>query len=292
MDQFQGLTFAAIGGQSGAAASITAGPTSGQMTIAGLTGMSSTSVNHFLTLAGTGTLANAGTFPIVSWISATSVLVGNASGVSPDANNGSISWTEETVTLSYPLTVGVPDDGDTWDAAEFAPGYEGLAERTAATAYATLTEVVVAYTSPGTYAFTIPPGCSFIGVDMCGGGGGGEGGGGGLVTGFNGSCTVQGGGGGGAPRVCAKMPVTPGDVLTIVVGAGGGAGSGGLAVSRAQAPLQAPRRRDPTGARARSRMDRSSSMRRAAGARGRVRSWQGVTFNGSLLRAEARLRDQ
>jgi len=84
----------AVGGQSGAAASVSA-VSSGIATITGLTGMSSTdSRGRFLTISGAATGANNGTFLIVAYISATSVDIANAGAVAGDANNGSISWTE------------------------------------------------------------------------------------------------------------------------------------------------------------------------------------------------------
>ncbi|GLY74992.1 hypothetical protein Airi01_032590 [Actinoallomurus iriomotensis] len=74
-----------------------------------------------------------------------------------------------------------------------------------------------AYTTPGTYTFTVPTGVSQIGVVLTGGGGGG-----GFVTvnpGFSGA----GGGGGGATAACT-LAVRPGDALTITVGPGGDRG--------------------------------------------------------------------
>lgn len=83
----------ALSGQTGATASITAF-SSGVSTLTGLTGMTANSVGNFLTVTGAATGANNGTFLIVAFISATSVDISNAAGVAPDANNGTISWTE------------------------------------------------------------------------------------------------------------------------------------------------------------------------------------------------------
>lgn len=79
-------------GQTGSAVSIAGiAPT---MTITGLTGMTTASVNNFLTLSGAASAGNNGTFLITAYNSATSVDILNTSGVGGDANNGSISWTE------------------------------------------------------------------------------------------------------------------------------------------------------------------------------------------------------
>jgi hypothetical protein len=84
---------APLAGQTGVAANITTFVSS-VSTITGLTGMTANSVGHFLTVSGAASGANNGTFLIISFISATSVTISNASGVAPDANNGAITWTE------------------------------------------------------------------------------------------------------------------------------------------------------------------------------------------------------
>mgnify|MGYP001770874897 CR=1 FL=1 len=83
----------ALSGQTGAAASITTF-SSPYLTFTGLTGMTANSVGNFLTVSGAASSGNNGTFLISQYISATSVVVINASGVAFDANNGSITWTE------------------------------------------------------------------------------------------------------------------------------------------------------------------------------------------------------
>src|SRR5579871_1795200 len=128
MDQVSGYSWSPIGGQTGSAASVTT-VSSGIATITGLTGMTAASVDHFLTLGGCASSGNNGTCQIVKYISATSVQIANASAVASDANNGAITWAESTPTLTFPETIGVPDDSDAWDGAEFQPGYEGLAAR-------------------------------------------------------------------------------------------------------------------------------------------------------------------
>jgi len=87
---------AAVGGQTGSAASITT-VVSGVATVTGLTGMVTGSVGHDLEISGAASGANNGTFRIVEYVSATSVKIANTSAVASDANNGSIVWTEYTV---------------------------------------------------------------------------------------------------------------------------------------------------------------------------------------------------
>lgn len=82
---------APIGGQSGSSASIS--ESGGNVTVSGLTGMTDESLGRFLTITGSDTGANNGTFLIIQFNSATSVDISNSSGTT-DANNGSISWVE------------------------------------------------------------------------------------------------------------------------------------------------------------------------------------------------------
>lgn len=74
------------------------------------------------------------------------------------------------------------------------------------------------YKDPGTYSFLIPNGVNTISVLAIGGGGAGDDGN-----------TGDGGGGGGAGGACAvasNVAVTPGNTITVVVGAGGTSGQG------------------------------------------------------------------
>lgn len=105
-----------IAGQTGAAASVSAFG-AGVATISGLTGMTAASVGHYLTISGADTAGNNGTFLIVTFNSATSVDVENPDGGSPDANDGSIAWSEELSILDddksfwmqlQPLAAGSP----------------------------------------------------------------------------------------------------------------------------------------------------------------------------------------
>ena len=85
--------YSLVTGQTGAAANVVIGAAAGLKRISGLTGMSSDSVGRVLTLSGSGD--NDGAFKIGNFEDATTVDVIDASpGTIPDANNGSISWTE------------------------------------------------------------------------------------------------------------------------------------------------------------------------------------------------------
>jgi hypothetical protein len=75
----------------------------------------------------------------------------------------------------------------------------------------------LSYTTPGTYAWTVPAGLTSISVVATGGGGGGGG--------MSGPNTSYAGGAGAV--VTSTLSVTPGQVLTLVVGGGGGGGANG-----------------------------------------------------------------
>ena len=77
-----------------------------------------------------------------------------------------------------------------------------------------------AYTTAQTTTFTVPNGCTSISAVCIGGGGGGAGSDG---QPRNQGCT----GGGGGALAYGTIPVTPGEILTIVVGSGGNAGANG-----------------------------------------------------------------
>jgi|SRR5579885_1112322 len=83
----------AIVGQSGSAASVSSAA-NGQATLTGLTGMTTTSTNHWIYISGAASAGNDGYFKIVRYVSATSVVIINASAVAGDTNNGAISWQE------------------------------------------------------------------------------------------------------------------------------------------------------------------------------------------------------
>jgi hypothetical protein len=76
-----------------------------------------------------------------------------------------------------------------------------------------------AYTSSGTFTFTVPAGCTSISAVVIGGGGGG-----GDDTNPD---EAGSGGGGGGLAYQASIAVTPGESLTVVVGAGGGSNTAG-----------------------------------------------------------------
>jgi len=76
----------------GAAASISSF-SGGFATISGITGVTTSSVGQFVVVSGAASSANNGTFQIAQYLSPTAVLIANSKAVTPDANNGSISWT-------------------------------------------------------------------------------------------------------------------------------------------------------------------------------------------------------
>jgi len=81
-----------VSGQLGSTASI-----SGivpNIVISGLTGMVENSEGRFLTIEGASDPGNNGTFLITQYISPSTVVVENVFGFGPDANNGSVIWTE------------------------------------------------------------------------------------------------------------------------------------------------------------------------------------------------------
>lgn len=85
-----------------------------------------------------------------------------------------------------------------------------------------------AWTSPGTYSFTVPEGVTKIAAYVEGGAGGGGGGGGAGEMQWTPSASGGGGGsGGGGQKVVQILDVTPGQVLSIIVGDGGAGGAGG-----------------------------------------------------------------
>ena len=74
------------------------------------------------------------------------------------------------------------------------------------------------YDAAGTYTFVVPEGNTEIGVKIFGGGGG--------AGGFSWNTSPGGGGGGGGYTSLAALAVTPGDEITVTVGAGGNGGYG------------------------------------------------------------------
>lgn len=95
----------------------------------------------------------------------------------------------------------------------------------------------ISFHPAGTYSWTVPPNVTQIIVEGCGGGGGGGGGGG---SGARSDIFIPrgiqyvpkpglGGGAGGSSYIRQKrLSVTPGQIFSIIVGAGGAGGAGGL----------------------------------------------------------------
>lgn len=82
-----------IAGQTGSVASVTA-VVSSNVTMIGLTGITTDSVGRFITIFGADSAGNNGTFLIKSTFGATIITYENAAGVAGDTNNGSIMWIE------------------------------------------------------------------------------------------------------------------------------------------------------------------------------------------------------
>ena len=98
-----------------------------------------------------------------------------------------------------------------------------------ATANVTLNTGSVAFTTAGTHTWTVPAGITTLHAVVVGGGGGGAfSGGPDAATSYGGA--VSGGGGGGL-SYRNSIAVSPGDVLTIQVGAGGASGFSSFAAS-------------------------------------------------------------
>ena len=99
----------------------------------------------------------------------------------------------------------------------------GVANVDAALAKILSPTLLQTYSTAGTYNYTVPTGVKWI-LAVIGGAGGGGGGGR-----YGGSVGVGGGGGGGGYITCVSIPVSPGQLLPIVVGAGGSPGAAGAA---------------------------------------------------------------
>lgn len=81
----------------------------------------------------------------------------------------------------------------------------------------TIQQLTESQTFTSNDVFTVPAGINYVQVEMAGGGGGG----GGRLLGDTPGC----GGGGGGGYLKAVIPVSPGESITVTVGAGGAAGS-------------------------------------------------------------------
>lgn len=128
-----------IAGQTGAAASITS-KVGSTVTLTGLAGMTAASVGHSLTMSGAASAGNNSAtgnghqpWMITAFISATSVEISNPNGVAPDANNGAITWQENTYSAaSFDPSAGtwhspIAVTPTTLDAAVGAAGFGGVA---------------------------------------------------------------------------------------------------------------------------------------------------------------------
>lgn len=93
-----------------------------KVTLTGLTGMTAAMVGEYMKLSGCATSANNGSFLITDYISASSVKIQNAAGVSPDANNGAIAWSvgvAVTVPGNANVTITANQPGELFDVANW-----------------------------------------------------------------------------------------------------------------------------------------------------------------------------
>jgi hypothetical protein len=120
--------------------------------------------------------------------------------------------------LERKFNVNIKDSSNTWK--KVTAAYVKFPSSTK-TFYRTIPPATITFASPGTSTFVVPPGVFSIGASVTGGGGGG--GGGGYGTG--GESSGSGGGGGSGYTSTGSISVTPGETLTVVVGAGGLAGA-------------------------------------------------------------------
>jgi len=115
---------------------------------------------------------------------------------------------------AYTVTVGTQPSGL---ACLVSNGASSSISATVTTVAINCVSNTVAFTTPGNYTWTVPSGLSVISIVATGAGGGGGG--------VSGSTAGQPGGAGAV--VTSTLNVTPGEVLNLVVGGGGGAGTNG-----------------------------------------------------------------
>ncbi len=96
-----------LGSQTGSAASITAVSVA-RVTVTGLTGMTSSSVGHALRITNATNAGNNGTFTIISFVSSSSVVVWNPSGVVE--NTSALAWTERVSGTGASISASVGDE--------------------------------------------------------------------------------------------------------------------------------------------------------------------------------------
>jgi hypothetical protein len=88
---------------SGSSATISAF-SSPSLTLTGLSGQSAASVGSTIVLSYAGLTGNNGAFTVTSYVSATSVVVSDASGFFPDPNSGSIEWAQYNAGVAASIT--------------------------------------------------------------------------------------------------------------------------------------------------------------------------------------------
>lgn len=109
LDTGVALTPEPVSGQSGSSASILPGPIPGVHKLTGLTGMTAASAGRVMEISGAASGGNNGSFRIIEFFDATSVIAQMPGGTAPDGSNGSISWQEmEGISYAVYQTIGTP----------------------------------------------------------------------------------------------------------------------------------------------------------------------------------------
>lgn len=116
---------------------------------------------------------------------------------------------------SSPITITGLTNGTTYTFTVAAQNANGYGPESAPSASIFLPQT---YTTAGTYSFVVPSGVTSVSAAAIGGGGGA----------YGGSGNAGGGAGGGAFRYVNNISVTPGQTITVTVGA---AGTGGLSTT-------------------------------------------------------------
>jgi len=152
-------------------------------------------------------------------------------------NNGVYIRTLNTNSTTYVLSVNSGTDGSNQILLVRADGNIGVGttnptsslsvngSTVIGTEILNMTGLSSTFTTVGSNTFIVPAGVTKISAVLIGGGGAGGGGSIGGSGGASGGPGGQGGGGGGL-RYVNDFPVTPGQTLTVIVGAGGNGGTG------------------------------------------------------------------
>ncbi len=173
-------------------------------------------------------MGTGGFAPLVNNLDGTSWTITVTGSSTFQINNGSTTGAYSSggtaVDNSLLAPFDIPSNGDSFVVASVNVALMALADRTQTLAAFIARSQTKTFDADNT--FVVPPGCQFMLAQLVGGGGGGEGG----KRGEHGATTAiypQGGGGAASPCVFKALNVTPGDTLTLSVGAGGPGGAAG-----------------------------------------------------------------